>query len=266
MSLWTKPCLEGKSHGFNSVKSMIESLILSSNVAKQHYSEIHFYTDKIGYEWITPYLDQLPFTKIEVCLDDYNWIPDFYWSFVKVAVYKLQKEPFLHIDNDVFLWNAIPESALADKDFLFQQLEDARLENWGFYQEGLRIYKNAIHPEYEFKDFAVNCGIFGCLTEKAFSLFDKYFEFGEYFIKKAELSDEIQKESISNRHLASVIIEQLFIYSLIIQNNLSYGVILDLNAKPIVPIKYTHMLGQSKRHTLVENMIKERLLLKNYIA
>ena len=93
MSLWTKPCLEGKAHGFNTIENMIDSLILSVNVAKKHYPEIHFYTDKLGYEWITPYLDQLPFTKIEICLDDLNWVPDVYWSFVKVHVYSLQKEP-----------------------------------------------------------------------------------------------------------------------------------------------------------------------------
>lgn len=266
MSLWTKPCTDGKSHGFNSIQSMIESIVLSSNVAKQHYSEIHFYTDKIGYEWIKPYLKELPFTKIEVCLDDYNWIPDVYWSFVKVAVYKLQKEPFLHIDNDVFLWDAIPTEILENKDFLFQQLEDAREDIWTFYQAGIKTYKNAIHPEFEFKDFAVNCGIFGCLTEGAFKILDKYFEFGEYFIKKAELNDEIQKEAISDRLLASVIIEQLFIYSLIVMNNLSFNVILDINAKPIIPIKYSHLLGESKRHYLVENMIKQRLKFKKYKA
>ena len=113
---------------------------------------------------------------------------------------------------------------------------------------------------------ATHCGIFGCLTENAFSILDKYFEFGEYFIKKAELSVEIQKESISDRLLASVIIEQLYIYSLIIVNNLSYNVILDLNGKPIIPIKYTHTLAESKRHFLVENMVRERLLSKNYKA
>jgi len=89
MSMWTKPCVDGKAHGFSTVENMIDSLILSVNVAKKHYPEIHFYTDKLGYEWITPYLDQLPFTKIEICLDDFNWVPDVYWSFVKVYVYTL---------------------------------------------------------------------------------------------------------------------------------------------------------------------------------
>ena len=47
MSLWTKPCTDGKAHGYTTVENMIDSLILSANVAKKHYPEIHFYTDKL---------------------------------------------------------------------------------------------------------------------------------------------------------------------------------------------------------------------------
>jgi hypothetical protein len=262
MSLWTKPCVDGKKHGFNSIEAMMESLILSANVAKKNYPELHFYTDELGYEWITPYLDQLPFTKIEVCLDDFNWVPETYWSFVKMCVYSLQKEPFIHIDNDVFLWDKIPDSLTKGKDFLFERLEDATHDEFTFYQTGLKTYSEAIHPEFKFHKYAVNCGVFGCLTDRAFSLLPKYLEFGKYFIDRAELSKTIQTESISNRMLASVVIEQLYIYSLIMMNKLSYGVILNQDVSPLTSMRYSHMLSSNKRNPVIERKVKERVFLK----
>ena len=61
-SLWTKPYRElGNTLGFDSIEDFVNSLILSVNVSKQHYNNIHFYTDKTGMEIIKPYMDQLPF-------------------------------------------------------------------------------------------------------------------------------------------------------------------------------------------------------------
>ena len=263
MSLWTKPCTDGKAHGFSSVEAMLESLILSVNVAKKHYPEIHFYTDKLGYEWITPYLDQLPFTKIEICLDEFNWVPDVYWSFVKVCVYTLQKEPFIHIDNDVFLWDKIPDFILEGQDFVFQETEPLDWGMYDFYDKGLNIYSHAIHKDIVIKRIAFNCGIFACLTNKALSILDKYYNYGKYFVEVADLKDNLQKEQQSNRWLASVIIEQVYISSLIEIHNLKWDTLLNED-RSSYRMKYSHMMAHAKRQGIVERKIKERVLLKNW--
>jgi len=263
MSLWTKPCTDKKVHGFNSVEAMIESLILSANVANKHYSEIHFYTDQLGYEWITPYLDQLPFTKIEICLDDLNWVPDVYWSFIKVYVYSLQKEPFIHIDNDVFLWDSIPEFILKNKDFVFQETEPMTWSEYDFYYKGLKIYSHAIHKDLNIQDHAVNCGVFAALTDSALMLLKDYYKYGEYFVKNADLKPGIDDEDIHKRWLASVIIEQVYIYTLIIQNKLKWDTILSED-RSSYRMRYSHMVAHSKRQEIVERKIKERVMLKNW--
>jgi hypothetical protein len=263
LSLWTKPCTDGKAHGFNSVEAMIESLILSVNVAKKHYSEIHFYTDKLGNEWITPYLDQLPFTKIEVCLDEFNWVPDVYWSFVKVYVYTLQKEPFIHIDNDVFLWDPIPKDILRGQDFVFQEIESLDLPQYDFYDKGLKIYSHAIHKDVELGRIAVNCGIFACLTNKALEVLEQYYQFGKYFVETADLKDDLRKEQQSDRWLASVIIEQVYIASLLVMNNLKWDVLLAKDGSSY-RMRYSHMVAHNKRQGIVERKIKERVMLKNW--
>jgi hypothetical protein len=263
MSLWTKPCVDGKSHGFRSVEEMIESLILSVNVAKKHYPDIHFYTDKLGYEWIKPHLDQLPFTKIEVCLDDFNWVPDVYWSFVKVYVYTLQKEPFIHIDNDVFLWDKIPEYILEGKDFVFQETEPMTWGAYDFYNRGLKIYSHAVHKDIEIKDIAVNCGIFACLTDAGLNLLNDYYKYGKYFVDHADLKADIDKEPNSQRWLASVIIEQVYIYSLIVRDKLKWGTLLN-EERSSYRMRYSHMVAHFKRQELIVNRIKERIQLKKW--
>jgi hypothetical protein len=263
MSLWTKPCVDGKSHGFRSVEEMIESLILSVNVAKKHYPDIHFYTDKLGYEWIKPHLDQLPFTKIEVCLDDFNWVPDVYWSFVKVYVYTLQKEPFIHIDNDVFLWDKIPEYILEGKDFVFQETEPMTWGAYDFYNRGLKIYSHAVHKDIEIKDIAVNCGIFACLTNAGLNLLNDYYKYGKYFVDHADLKADIDKEPNSQRWLASVIIEQVYIYSLIVRDKLKWGTLLN-EERSSYRMRYSHMVAHFKRQELIVNRIKERIQLKKW--
>lgn len=263
MSMWTKPCVDGKAHGFSTVENMIDSLILSVNVAKKHYPEIHFYTDKLGYEWITPYLDQLPFTKIEICLDDFNWVPDVYWSFVKVYVYTLQKEPFIHIDNDVFLWDPIPEYILEGKDFVFQETEPMTWEMYDFYNRGLSIYSHAVHKDLEIKDIAVNCGIFACLTDAGLNLLEDYYQYGKHFVEHADLKSDIDKEPTSKRWLASVIIEQVYIYSLITRDKLKWDTLLNED-RTSYRMKYSHMVAHHKRQPIVERKIKERVLMQNW--
>lgn len=262
MSLWTKPCLEGKSHGYSNIECMIDSIILSANVVKKHYSEIHFYTDNQGYEWIKPHLDNLPFTKIEICLDEINWLDDTYWSLGKIYVYSLQKEPFIHIDNDVFIWEKFPDYLL-EKDFLFQEVEPFNNSIWDFYNVALKIYGQAIPKEIILPNSAFNCGVFGCLTENAMKTIPTYYNIGYKFVKKTKLITNLQKEALSNRWLASVVIEQVFIYSLVTNNEeLTWDIL--TNEDGSYKLKYSHQIGATKRNKVVENKIRERVYFKNY--
>lgn len=261
MSLWTKPCTNGKAHGYSTVENMVNSIILSSNVIKKKYDNIIFYTDKLGYEWIEPFLDQLPFSKIEVVMDEINWLDDNYWSLGKMYVYSLQKEPFLHIDNDVFIWEKFTDEMLS-KDFLFQEIEKFGDKLFNFYDKGLKIYGLAIPKEIEVLNAAFNCGIFGCLTQEGLKIIQDYYDIGYKFVKKTKVIPNIDKEAISERALASVIIEQVFIYSLVVKNNLTYSLLSDDNYK--YKIKYTHQIASSKRNPIVEQKIRERIYFKHF--
>jgi hypothetical protein len=177
-------------------------------------------------------------------------------------IYSLQKEPFIHIDNDVFIWEKFNDSLLSG-DFLFQEIEKLNDSIWDFYNKGLKIYGLAIPKEIEVLDAAFNCGVFGCLTQKALDHIQEYYDIGYKFVKKTKVIPDIEKEAISQRALASVIIEQVFIYSLVINKGLKFNTLLDHNTNEY-KLKYTHQIGPTKRNIFVEQKIRERIFFKNW--
>jgi hypothetical protein len=53
--------------------------------------------------------------------------PDF-WNLGKILNYSLQEEPFIHLDNDLYLWSALPERLA--RAVIAQNPEGS--DNWGF--------------------------------------------------------------------------------------------------------------------------------------
>ena len=94
---------------------------LSSFFAKKSYGEVHLITDSDGAEE----LKDLRFDSIDLSL---NALPDdlrIAWSLGKIMAYKViaeKGEPFLHIDNDIFLFKRL-DSYFEDSEVLTQHLE-----------------------------------------------------------------------------------------------------------------------------------------------
>ena len=131
---------------------------LSNALAKKHYKNVHLVTDSIG----AKALESLGWSSISVVLDD---IPDYqraFWSIGKLyACLEAVKagKPFVHIDHDVFLWNALPKK-FSESGIISQSDESF-------------MYYGYPMPEF-FKEFpskpvemtaridrAYNCGIMG---------------------------------------------------------------------------------------------------------
>jgi hypothetical protein len=232
----------------------MESLVVSANVAKKHYKEVHFYTDNYGEELIQPYLKYLPFTKIEVCLDELEWLHEGYWSLSKLYVYKIQKEPFVHIDNDVFLWDKIP-NRFFEKDMFFQEIESFTHEFFkNFYGKGIELYGKSLPKEIKVYDGAFNCGVFACCNEKSLKLMQKYYRISKSFVLKLKTYKSNTYDDGADRGLATVILEQLFIYSLVKSYEIDFDVFLYPNK---IDFKYSHFLSHNKRLPKVVRRIRE---------
>ena len=87
------------------LRRTIINLHLSCLLAKTYYGRVEFVTDELGYDLSS--ILKLPFTKTDVL--SFKHVDDKFWAYGKLKAYELQEEPFLHIDNDVFLFRRFPK-------------------------------------------------------------------------------------------------------------------------------------------------------------
>jgi len=154
MSYWTRG---GKSRLSHYDINMHQ---LSLHYALKHYGKVHLYTDEEGAER----LKELPFTSVSTELKDLPKV-NTYWSLGKIYAYKLladKKQPFLHLDSDVFLFEPLPEQLLNSRVFA-QHLEGQ--PGVGVNEKYLlkHFYEVFTYAPFVYTEpsFAPNMGIFG---------------------------------------------------------------------------------------------------------
>jgi hypothetical protein len=82
--------------------------VLSVETAKQHYPEAWLVTDDAGVRVIVDGLG-LQFTRLSTDLNALAGHDPDWWALGKICAYRLQTEPFVHLDSDVFLWKRLPQ-------------------------------------------------------------------------------------------------------------------------------------------------------------
>lgn len=129
MSFWTRGVRVDQIKDINFWK-------LSHALAEKHYGKVGLITDSHGAEL----LKEIPFSSIETFLDDLKEINSGkVWSLGKIYAYNkiADRGPFLHLDNDVFLWKKLPEELTNSE--IFTQSFDAP-----FYDDfNKKIFNNA---------------------------------------------------------------------------------------------------------------------------
>ncbi len=107
-SFWTKPYSAQRKATWLSDKQHLLAWVLSLETAKQHYAETWLYTDDAGARLLVEEL-ALPFTQVSTALNALAHVNPEWWALGKIYTYHLQTEPFIHIDNDVFLWKRLSQ-------------------------------------------------------------------------------------------------------------------------------------------------------------
>lgn len=105
-SFWTKPFEFNRKSAWASEKHHLLAWILSVETARKHYPETSLYTDDEGARMLVDGIG-LRFEHVSTelnALHDHN--PE-WWAIGKLYAYRSQREPFIHIDSDVFLWNRL---------------------------------------------------------------------------------------------------------------------------------------------------------------
>ena len=118
-SFWSKPAFHGvqnyensrKFGGWLSYKYFLLSTCFSCLTLRKYHKKITLYTDTRGSDIFINQLN-LPYDDVCLLLDELEHQDHRLWVLGKLKVINLQSEPFLHVDNDVFIWNALSEDFL----------------------------------------------------------------------------------------------------------------------------------------------------------
>ena len=126
----------------------------------------------------------MPYTDVIVSLECLNHYNPNLWALAKFKAYQSIKEPFIHVDGDVFIWTKIDES-LRDHELIVQN-EETTTDYYGKMWRDIRHAISYMPEEMKRYDLhidnkAYNMGIFGGTdidfiqryTYKAFDFVDK---------------------------------------------------------------------------------------------
>tara|TARA_B100002049_G_scaffold237277_1_gene227534 strand:+ start:13191 stop:13991 length:801 start_codon:yes stop_codon:yes gene_type:complete len=140
------------------------SWALSCLTYREIYSDVELVTDEIGFDLLIKKL-KLPYTSIKVELDNLNNYSSRIWAIGKIHSYKIQNEPFIHVDGDSFIWERF-DKRIENANLVTQQID---VDN-GYYKEAImnaRKY-DFILPDIIEQDLlkfqtikSCNAGIFG---------------------------------------------------------------------------------------------------------
>ncbi len=168
-SFWTKPFAGRCGIPWLSERHHLLAWVLSLETARKHYQQTALVTDEQGADLLVGQLG-LEFTEVSTELSALADADPSWWVLGKLWTYRLQRQPFIHIDNDVFLWDRLPPDVDAAPVF-GQNPERFPLapESWyrpRRYTQALRQYGGWMPEEWRWaarrsSTRAICCGILG---------------------------------------------------------------------------------------------------------
>jgi len=243
-----------QSFGWLSKEFHLMSWVLSCLSLQKNGNPPKLYTDVAGVHFLIDQL-RLPYDKIENSHNHFYQPNKHLWALSKILTYSLQTEPFIHIDGDVFLFQAFSEKIFS-APLVVQNIEVAT----EYYTSAQTQYMDnfTYSPECVQKDFwsgkpikAVNAGVLG---GNNLEFIHKYAYEAKQYVKKNE---SVLHKVDSDRF--NVFFEQHLFYAMAKQEGIKIETFLQrefpdnqytgLANFHEVPYKrkYLHMLGHFKR-------------------
>jgi hypothetical protein len=169
-SFWTKPFLAHNHSMWRSQAHHLYSWVLSLETVRQHFSRTAVFTDDEGARLLIDKLG-LEFDEVSTELNALAQHDPGWWALGKVWTYRAQSEPFIHFDNDAFLWNPLPDLLISAP--VIAQNPDVFLPGFSYYEpealertvsKGGQIWLPAEWVWYRSvgtQQRGISCGIFG---------------------------------------------------------------------------------------------------------
>jgi hypothetical protein len=167
-SFWSKP--HGAKEGclWPSDLHFLCSLALSLERARQLFQTTVLVTDYKGAKLLIDTLS-FNFDRIDTSLDQLKGYSPEWWAVGKLYAYSAQKNPFIHIDNDVYIWKALP-AELTNAPVFAQNPEYFEMGRSWYYPEKFDEIRSmggwvpmevGWYKERSNRQKAVCCGFFG---------------------------------------------------------------------------------------------------------
>lgn len=125
------------------------------------FPQVDIVTDTVGAKVLVDQLG-LRFDNVDILLDHVP-APDGLWAAGKILAYAAQRDPFIHLDADCFLYKPLPDWFLA-ADAGVQNIEDG-----GWFDSAYRPeiqHSNAVHTDlpdvWGAADYSICMGLYSC--------------------------------------------------------------------------------------------------------
>jgi len=237
----------GNNCGFARYRDFLYTTSLSILCASRVFKEVQFISTDWGVDVFTEI--GIPVTDYSTKLNEIKDISKYFWAYGKLLAYTEQTKPFVHIDNDVFLWEPLPRKILMAK-LCFQSLEPFDAQGYQYYNQLKECWNMAkVRPQVivdnEVTDFAYNCGICG---GNDVEFFKEHRECSAEYIFAPENQNLFFRKFRDMAIHQNLFHEQYFIASLIQKHDMRKSVrVLSDNAMDIPgKFKYTHLWGTTK--------------------
>lgn len=244
-----------ESAGFNSTKELAFFLSLSVEYAKKNFKTVELVTNTAGKKLLIGKY-KIAFTNVSTALNGLE-VHDDLFAYAKLKTYSLQKEPFVHIDIDVILWEKIPANISKSKIF-FQNKEPFTIQpGYKFLVEAIQGTTTAYFCREKKIQHAYNCGVVGV---NDLPLMQKWILAAEDLIFNP--NNKHFWNRMENKGQMNYLFEQYFIACILKGEKIEPEVLIkNFSYKNISnpEFKMTHFWGDTKRKAVEINKIKARL-------
>ena len=240
------------------------SMALSCLLLRRYYDEVELITDTDGKYLLIDVL-KLPYTSVSTDLDKFCNYPSSLWAIPKLYAYSIQDTPFLHVDGDVFIWEAfkpiVTQTAIV--------VQSPEIEHAAAYKEALAYLCNIIGyiPNFfdscSVNDFrSVNAGVLGGTNFGFLSTYGKT----ALGIINANLSS---LKSDCKNGAVNLVLEQLLLYNMCENNKIDisyiipvlssdYKEVLNFHRIPVLET-FIHLIGCAKKSLFACEQVEFRL-------
>jgi hypothetical protein len=186
------------------IKGIITKMALSAVTIARHYSDFKYVTDDAGMNMAREC--KLPYTSIE-SVGDYFPSNSAFWVHSKFKAYECS-EPFLHFDNDLFLWEPLPETAHKAEVLAFY----GESTLWPLYETMLDKLKAIqglpkLQDTYFHNRTPINMAVFGGTNTK---VINEYANEVMTVVKSLNNFNDLDKASLQAVRESNPVLEQLW--------------------------------------------------------